>query len=225
MTDKANDNDDDPESRRRRKIESIKSDLGKGEPAKPPRKRRATKPAADRSVSVRGNGNFVVNGNGDVNIHGPSPAPRPIVKVQTGVGVLTAEQKAEINRLFDEWFRLRGLVRKTGAEYKALRFAFNKHMRVNKYDEIAQADFGKATRWIRSQIAIINSMASAPKKVPDWRNGRYRSINARAKEFPDGEARYRRYTLDRFGASSLRDLDDEQLDAVYRHVFGWPRSR
>lgn len=222
MTDNANDNGDGSDGRRRRRIASIRSELEKGEPAKPARKRRAKKPAGDRPVSIRGNANFVVNGNGDVSIHAPIPVPRPIVKVQTGVGVLTAEQKAEINRLFGEWYRLRGLVRKTDTEYKKLRAAFNSHMKVNKYDEILQADYPKALRWIRRHIATINSMASAPKKVPNWRASRYRSINARAKEYAGGEERYRQYSLDRFGSASLRELSDEQLDAVYRHVFGWP---
>lgn len=65
------------------------------------------------------------------------------------------------------------------------------------------------------------SMPSARKKLPDWRMKRYRAINARAKEFPEGEARFRRYAEENFGTGSRRELDDDQLEAVYRHVFGW----
>jgi len=214
-------NDNGEAGRRRRKLDDIQTALGEGRPARKPQPREA----GGRAITVRGNGNTIVNGDNVVHLHVPTEAPRPIVVVQTGVGVLTAAQKAEINRLFDEWFRLRNLVRKSDAEYRVLRSAFNKHMRVNRYDEILQADFDKALRWLRRQIGIIGSMASAPKKVPGWRTDRYRAINARAKEFQGGEARYRRYALDQFGTASLRELDDGQLDSVYRHVFGWPRSR
>lgn len=187
----------------------------------------ATPHAAPASVAVHGNGNIVGNGNVVVLVQPPFPPAKAkkTVVVQTGVGVLDAAQKAQINSLVDEWVKLRGSIRSRAAEIRSLRAAFNKAMKVNSYAEIKQEDFGRAVSWLKRQIAILDGMSSAPAKDPQWRTKRYRGINARAKEFGDGEARYRQYAATHFGTSSLRDLTDDQLDAVYRYVFGWPRSR
>lgn len=170
------------------------------------------------SISVSGDMNIIGDGN---NINYNSSPSITVVKVQTGVGVLTAAQKAKMNTLIKEWVEARGSVRRSKAEIAALRSAFNRAMNVNSYAEILQEDFERAMTWLRRQTGIINSMPSAPKKNPNWRNTRYRAINARAKEFQDGEIRFRRYAEERYGSGSLKELSDEQLDAVYRYVFSW----
>ena len=213
----ANDND---ESSPIKTLKQIKGALMDGSEKKPAPRRRAR--SAGDTISINGDRNTVINGDNITTIHTPAPI-KTVVKVQTGVGVLTAAQKSKINSLIKEWAEARDAVRKTKAEIAALRSAFNKAMGVNSYHEIKQENFERAMVWLRRQTGIINSMASAPKKNPNWRTQRYRSINARAKEFPDGEVRYRLYAEERFGSSSLRDLNDEQLDAVYRYVFGWSR--
>lgn len=177
--------------------------------------------ASDKDNNIySASGNCNVVGNGNVVNFGPPKIVKKIY-IQPGAGFITAAQKKKINDIFSEWAAVRGLVRKNNAEFKSLRFAFNTAMNVNSYHEIKSEDFEKAIQWLRRQTGIVLSMSSAPNKVPDWRNKRYRAINARAKQFPDGEARYRRYALERFGSGSLKELDDDQLDAVYRHVFGW----
>ena len=173
------------------------------------------------SMTVNGDGNVIASGNGAINIYNGAPVEKKITVVKTGDGVLTAAQKAKINALIAEWVEARGAVRRSKPEIAALRSAFNKAMKVNSYAEILQEDFEKALSWLRRQTGIVNSMASAPKKNPNWRVARYRAINTRAKEFPDGELRYRRYADERFGSDSLKSLTDEQLEAVYRYVFGW----
>lgn len=201
-------------------LEKIKDALMDGsKPASP--KKQPAKSAGD-VVSINGDGNILGNGNHVTTINNPSPTVT-IVKVQTGVGVLTAAQKAKINALIAEWVEARGAVRRSKAEIAALRKSFNNAMKVNSYAEILQGDFERAMTWLRRQTGIINSMPSARAKLPDWRKKRYTSINARAKEFSDGELRYRNYAQERFGTGSLKELNDDQLDAVYRHVFGWPR--
>lgn len=187
------------------------------------RKVTENKPNAGSHV-VTGTGIIIGDGNSVTNhiVNNPPPT-QTVVNVQTGVGVLTASQKGKINRIFKQWAEMRGIVRKGNAEYAALRGAFNTYMDVNKFDEIRQEDFEKAMKWLRRQTGIVLSMPSARKKLPDWRNKRYTAIMARAKEFSDGEQRFRSYAQERFGSGSLKDLDDTQLDAVYRHVFGWKR--
>lgn len=204
----------------RKKIDQIRKSLMDGStPKKASRPRKKPEPVP---VSITGNGNIVGDGN-SLNIYNGSPVEKKITVVKTGDGVLTAAQKAKINALIKEWTEARGAVRRSKAEIAALRSAFNKAMKVNSYHEILQEDFDKAVAWLRRQTGIINSMASAPGKVPDWRKKRYAQINARAKEFPDGEMRYRRYAEEKFGSGSLKDLTDDQLEAVYRYVYGWKR--
>ncbi|MBB4265408.1 ORF6C domain-containing protein [Roseospira visakhapatnamensis] len=171
--------------------------------------------------TITGNNNIVGNGN-SINLHEPKIVRK--VYVQTGVGTIDAAQKKQINEMFAEWARVRDLVRKTSPEYKALRSAFNRYMGVNSYHEIKQDDFDKAVTWLQRQTGIVLSMSSAKTRVPDWRKKRYASINARAKEFPGGAERYRLFAKERFGTTSLKELTDEQLDAVYHHVFGWRRQ-
>lgn len=202
--------DEGPEDRKNR----LRKIIDNGAPEAPS----SAESAPNDTYSALGNYNVVGNGN---NVNFGAPKIIKNVTVQTGVGTITAAQKKMINDIFSEWMAARGLVRKDGAEYRSLRFAFNTAMDVNSYHEIKAEDFDKAVRWLRRQTGIVLSMASAPKKVPGWRNKRYAAVNARAKEFPGGVARYRRYAQERFGTASLKELDDEQLEAVYRHVFGW----
>lgn len=176
-----------------------------------------------QSIQINGHGNIVGNGNVVLLWQEKEQRERPKVVVQTGVGVLDAAQKAAINELVYEWVDLSNSIRARKSEIAVKRAQFNRAMHVNSYAEIKQEDFSKAVAWLKRQIAILDGMASAPSKDPDWRTKRFRGINARAKEYPGGEARYRQYAFDHFGTSSLRGLNDEQLDAVYRHVFGWKK--
>lgn len=204
---------DDQEDPRERKVRKL---LGGARP------KRLAKPRRKPDVSVVGDANFVVSGDGNTVHHfSAPPVIKRVVKVKTGDGVLTAAQKAKINKAFSDWMRVRRIVRKTDPAVGALRKAFNTAMKVNSYHEILQEDFAKALSWIRRHKGVVMSMKSAAAKVPGWRNMRYKAINARAKEYPDGEARFRAYALKRFGTSSLGELDDKQLEAVYRHVIGW----
>lgn len=201
-------------------LKKINNALMDGSKPASPRKRPAK--SVSNAVSVNGDGNIIGNGNNITNIHTLAPV-KTVVKVQTGVGALTAAQKAKVNALIAEWAEARGAVRRSKAEIAALRKSFNNAMKVNSYAEILQEDFERAMAWLRRQTGIINSMPSARTKLADWRKKRYTSINARAKEFPDGELRYRGYAQERFGTGSLKELNDDQLDAVYHYVFGWPR--
>lgn len=147
----ANDNDPKP-SKKSRALKELKAALS-GDDAPPPAPktkpstpRRRTKPAGD--VSINGDGNIVIGGDSIVNFTTPQVVQN-ITHVQTGVGVLTAAQKAKIIAIFREWVKGRDAVRRSKAEISGLRWAFNQYMDVNKYDEIRQEDFDKAIKWLR----------------------------------------------------------------------------
>jgi hypothetical protein len=101
----------------------------------------------------------------------------------------------------------------------------NKYMKVNKYDEILADDFQKAINWLLKKRAELTSMKSAPKKSSSWRDLRIKAIHAREREHPDGNARRKSYMSKNFGVESLVELDDERLEACYRHVMGWKRGQ
>lgn len=207
--------------RHRKNIDQIRALMIEGSE---PQKDKKQKEQPSNFNSISGNNNIIGFGN-SLNIYNAPPVEKKVVVVKTGDGVLTAQQKSKINQIIKEWIDARGAVRRSKSEISSFRSAFNKAMKVNSYHEILQEDFDKAVAWLRRQVGIVYSMASASKKIPDWRKKRYAQINARAKEFLDGEVRYRSYAQKRFGSDSLKALSDEQLDAVYRYVFGWRRTK
>lgn len=141
---------------------------------------------------------------------------RPNVIVQTGVGVISASQKHQLLNLRDQVVEA-SVVRtkpKTHAEVMA---GLKNYMRVNKYDEILKEDFDKAVKWLIKQKAIMQSMKSAPKKIGDWRKSRYTAIHTRCNERNWVEWRIE-YMLKKFGTSTMTQLSDADLDALYRTV-------
>lgn len=145
-------------------------------------------------------------------------APRPTVVVQTGVGVIDAQQKRRLLVLRDDVVEASkaGLKQKTGG---AVMKALNGYMKVNKYDEILAVDFDKAVKWMMTQRAVKVGLASAPKKLPDWRKRRTGAIHARCKEkgFEDWQIDYMKK---KFGKESMMDLPDDDLETLYRAVMG-----
>lgn len=165
---------------------------------------------------------FYIDGSGNTF----NMAPEKIVKkvtVKTGDGTLTAEQKRKILDKVSELVGATDAVRKQSPGYGKIWLGLNRHMKVNSYHEIRDTDFDKAMAWLLKQKAVVNGMRSAPKKNPAWRVARYRGTNARCKEFIDGESRMRAYMAKVFGKASQRELTDDELDVLYRHVMGWKR--
>lgn len=205
------------EDPRAKKVRDI---LDESQPKRQTRTRK--KPTNSGVIYVDGDGNAIGNGN-VVNNFINQPPPRQKVYVRTGENVLDAQQKRKIMELVYNLAGVAGAVRKTSPQVKQVWTALNRYMSVNSYHEIKQEEFDKAVKWLQRQKGIVNSMPSARTKNPDWRRDHYKGINARAGEFPDGKERYRQYAQERFGSSSLRELSDDQLKAVYRYVMGWHR--
>lgn len=205
----------------RRKVLDL---LRQTEPVDPSEKATA-KPKAPRgakpSVSITGNGNIVGNGNvvagGSVNLN---PVIRPKVHVTTGEGTIDAAQKAELTRLIGEWVTARNAVRKGEASFPAAWKALNNAFSLNSYHELPMEKFGEARAWLQRQLAIISSMKSAPKKLPDWRRNTIGAIKVRCKNQLGEPDAYKTYILKRFGKSSLALLTDDELQATRQYVFG-----
>ncbi len=201
-------------------LRRIKKALMDGSAPSQPTKRKR-KPD-NLSISVSGNGHIFGDGNNVTYIHTPPPEKKVVV-VKAGDGTITSPQQAELKALVDEIVGLESTLRRQPRTFGAVWGNLNKKMKVTRYVEIPLEKFPAAKALLEKERALLLSMKSAPAKAPNWRLSRYRSINARAKEFPEGELRYRSYSQERFGTGSLKELSDDQLDAVYRHVYGWPR--
>lgn len=182
-------------------------------------KERAAVPALRLVISGDGN-NQIVTGNGSITNHTyhVSNAPIPHVIVQTGVGVIDAQQKSRLLELRDSVVEA-SIVSTTPKTPGGVMLALNKYMKVNKYAEIMAVDFDKAVKWLVRQRAIKTSLPSARKKLPSWRNARIRAVHSRCKE--KGFETWRiDYMQKKFGKATMVDLSDDDLEALYRAVMG-----
>lgn len=187
----------------------------KEEPKKKPRAPR--KPAPDLSIVVNGCKDVeIVTGNKTVNnYHNVTPI-QPNIIVQTGVGTISAQQKRQLLDWRDKVVEA-SAVRQKPKTPGSVMGALNKYMKVNSYHEILAEDFDKALNWMKKQVGTMHGMKSAPKKIEGWRTNRITAIHARSKEMGIVEWRID-YMQKKFGKVSLKELDDKELDAVYRAV-------
>lgn len=126
------------------------------------------------------------------------------------------EQAFVLSRLVDEIVEMEKLVRKKPKSHVAVRSALNAHCRVPSYRLIPIEKYDKAEKYLRMWMGRLNSAKSAPKKDNNqWRNRRYAYIKINTKETPEW---LDNYLHKNFNADSLTELDDKQLDKVYRAV-------
>lgn len=195
--------------------------------ASPPAVKRTRKPKQKQilepkegAISVVGNSNVVAGGemtHNVTNIHHHKPV-RPKVVVKTADGVIDTIQKAELRRLRKEWMDTHNAVKKSELTYQAAWGRFNAAMKVSGYAELKPAQFEAACKWLRKQISILNSMASAPQKVAGYNNKRIAAIKARCKNQLGDEFAYRPYILKNFSKTSLADLDAPEMEKTYRYI-------
>jgi hypothetical protein len=169
--------------------------------------------------NVVGDGNTVTN---NVSVF-PKPPVRKVI-VQTGDDVVDAEQKFILKEAVKNIVDLEAKLKQNPRGFGAVWSAFNKRFRVSSYVELPKERFEEALKYLQTAAGRIKSAKSAPKKLgADFTAARITAIQARCREFPEGTARRKAYMMEKFGASSLTELDAAQLEQVYRHVFGWKR--
>lgn len=193
-----------------------------------PRAPRAKK-AASQSGAIITNSNLVnldnVRAERDINLNvGVLPAPKPVVKVQTGVGTIDAKQKADLAARLKRWLSLRNSIRKDEMSMGAAWGALNDAVGVNSYHELTPEKLPEALKWIRRQTGILMSMKSAPVKVDGFRNQTIGAIKARCKQLGDMHY-YVPHLVKTYGAESLTHLSDRQLQEVRTWVFQQRRGR
>jgi len=211
--------DDGGNSGRVKKLEQILSDA---KPAKVPRKR-ALNSQKSNVVSIFGTGNVVGNGNSIVNniIHNPPPVVTKVF-VTAGDGVITEQQKVILKTMVDDIVALERELKRAPKGHGAVWGALNKKMDVSSYHLIPIEKFPAAQKTLGQWRGRLLSAKSAPKALgEDLRNRRIAAIQTRSRQIPNGTARRLAYLQEQFGASSLTELDDAQVERVYRHIINW----
>lgn len=176
------------------------------------------KPRARRvpNLHIVGNGNVQAGGN--INFTTEKVVHK--VVVQTGVGTVTASEKAELKRLKDEWVEVHNAIKKSPLTHGAAWGRFYKHFKVNSYSELHSEQFNEACSWFKRQIAMLRRMPTAKRKDPSWRSSKIRYVKVVCKNDLGHERAYDPYILERFGKTSLADLTDLELEATYAYIAG-----
>lgn len=190
----------------------------------PSKNRAEVEAAIQPAVAINGSTNVigVVNG-GTVNqIKTEKHVTTVKAEVKPGDEHITQAQAATLTTLVNEIVELEAKLKQKPKTHRSVWGSLNAHMGVTRYLLIPLIGFEKAEKYLRQWIGRLNSMASAPVKDGDaWRKRKYAYIKINSKDDP---AAIERYIAKHFGASSLSDLSNEELEQVYRYVAGRKRS-
>lgn len=199
------------EEEKKAKVLQIFTDAAK--PA--PRRRRSAAQANQITVNGAVTGQIV---GGDVNHYNVARPPRPRVVVTPGDGVVTEEQKARINALRVEWVALHNSIKRAPLTDAAAWSRINRKAGATSYHLIPLERFDQVVAFIKSEMAKLRAMPSAPAKDLEWRSKRIAAIKARSKnQLGDPEA-YKAYIRKHFGADSLSALATDELQRTYTYI-------
>jgi len=180
---------------------------------------------AEKAVSAPGvafgggnNGNVigVINGGTIHQVNTQSHVQKTIAEVRPGDEHISDEQAAALHALVDKVVETEQRLKAKPRGHRAIWGALNAHCGVPAYRLIRAEDFGKAQKYLHQWVGRLDSMASAPVKDGDaWRKRKYAYIKINSKMDPDAVDRY---VAKNFKATSLTELDNQQLEQVYRYV-------
>lgn len=208
------------DEKKRRTAEKIAELLGEAKPQKPaPQRRKPTPAKAGNSIQVNGevSGQIAV---GDIHNHTYAKPPVQKVVVQPGEGVVTEEQKVAISALREEWLSLHESIKAKPLDPKTAWMRINRAGKATSYHRIPIERFDDVMAFIRTEMAKLRGMKSAPAKDLNWRASRITSIKTRCKNQLGDINAYKPYIKKRFGADSLSALSMDELQATYVYIFG-----
>lgn len=182
---------------------------------------RETEKKSDAAISVTGNRN-IVSGR-DTIINTEKIVNKVVAKVEQGDQHITEKQASVLYNLVHEIVNLEKNIKKRPNSYNVVWGSLNKHIGVTQYKLIPYDDFEKAEKYLRKWIGRVNSAASAPKKNPNWRQQRYAHNHTVAKKYNLND-KMRSYMMEKFGVESQKDLDNDELDQLYRRMAAWKRN-
>lgn len=146
-------------------------------------------------------------------------------EVNPGSDHISDEQAAALHKLVSDIVQKEETLKKKPATYRAVWGALNSFCKVPKYRLIPHSDFGKARNYLDQWMGRLDSLASAPVKDGDnWRKRHYAYIKINSKDELTKQA-LKNYMSRNFNAVSLTELDNAQLEAVYKYVAGRKNKR
>jgi len=170
------------------------------------------------SVGAGNNGNVigVINGGTIHQVHTQRHVQKTIAEVKPGEEHISDEQAAALHALVDTVVETEKRLKQKPRGHRSIWGALNAHCGVPQYRLIRAEDFSKAQKYLHQWVGRLNSMASAPAKDGDaWRKRKYAYIKINSKDDP---AAVDRYIAKNFKVSSLTELDNDELEKVYRYV-------
>ncbi|KAA6405783.1 helix-turn-helix domain-containing protein [Candidatus Tokpelaia sp.] len=138
---------------------------------------------------------------------------------------ISEEQCVTLRHLVDNVVEAEQALKKSPKTYNAIWSSVNRHCGVSTYRMIKSEDFEKARKYLTMWIGRLMRSKSAPVKTGDaWRKRHYTYIKVNSKS-PSDESAVKAYMKRKFKAESLTELDNDQLEAVYRYVAGRKSAR
>lgn len=182
---------------------------------------RPEKSQPGHTITQSGSGNVIALGN--VYIGGsstPEAKPKPVVQASPGETHISESQKVKLKQLVNDVVATEAKLKKRPKSHAAVWGALNKHCHVTSYHLISIEDFTKARTYLHKWLGRLNSAKSAPIKNGDnWRRNKYAYIKVNTKQAEDDDA-LRRYIKKNFGATSITELANDELERAYRYVAG-----
>ena len=179
---------------------------------------------ADRGT-IRGNVVGSVHAGGVVHqINTARHVTRTIAEVKPGETHISDQQAAELLGLVNLIVEKEALLKRDPRTHRSVWAALNSHCGVTKYRLIPKSEFARARKYLDQWMGRLSGMATAPvKDGDDWRKRKYAYIKINTKSSED-EAAVASYLKKNFGAASLTDLSNDELEQAYRYIAG-RRSR
>lgn len=179
----------------------------------------APEPAGGGDVNVSGSNHIVASHGAHLTVIKTEKVitrTNPVTK--PGIEHISEEQCFKIKGLVDEIIQLEKLVKRKPAGYAVVWPAVSRHCGVNAYRMIPYEKFGKAVKYLQSWIGRLRSADTARTIDPTQRTSRYAAIHARAKGQED---RLRAWMVKKYAVSSMTELSNDDLEALYRSVMRW----
>ncbi|MER2490676.1 ORF6C domain-containing protein [Catenovulum sediminis] len=166
----------------------------------------------ERSDTTIGNGNIIAGGSISIN----QPPAIQHIKITPGEQHISNAQAYEIKELVRQIVVLEALVKEKPRGYAAVWGSFKRKFKCTKYQLLTQDQFDPAISYLRQTIGRLSSSANA-KQSPDWRKRKYSFIHTNVKKLGLQEEKDD-YLAINFGAASLKELNDDELQQVYAWV-------
>lgn len=150
---------------------------------------------------------------------------KTIIKAEVKPGDVHIDEKqaARLTNLVKDICAFEEKLKKNPKSFRSVWASLNSHMNVTRYRLIKKEDFLRAEKYLLQWIGRLTSMKSAPVVDGDtWRKRKYAYIKINTKDDQESLANYIKRN---FGATSLTELSNDELEQTYRYIAGRRNTR